>query len=79
MPLTQKRSRTPGARSRPALLLHTPTSPARECQVRRRAAEAERLPKRRDLAVAAVQERIGEVTTNPDAEYIVRLNRALFM
>ncbi|MET9563694.1 hypothetical protein [Streptomyces tauricus] len=47
--------------------------------MRRRAAEAERLPKRRDLAVAAVQERIGEVTTNPDAEYIVRLNRALFM
>lgn len=47
--------------------------------MRRRAAEAERLPKRCDLAVATVQERIGEVTTIPDAEYIVRLTRALFM
>ncbi|MEU6028832.1 hypothetical protein ABZ825_17750 [Streptomyces tauricus] len=43
------------------------------------AAEAERLPKRRDLDVAAVQERIEEATTNPDAEYVVRLNRALFI
>ncbi|GAA4789865.1 NADPH-dependent F420 reductase [Streptomyces ziwulingensis] len=43
------------------------------------AAEAERLPRRRDLAVAAVQERVGDATTNPEAKYIVRLNRALFM
>ncbi|MFG2241659.1 NADPH-dependent F420 reductase [Streptomyces sp. NPDC048734] len=43
------------------------------------AAEAERLPKRRDLAVAAIQERVGDATTNPDAEYGVRLNRALFV
>ncbi|MDT0612271.1 NAD(P)-binding domain-containing protein [Streptomyces sp. DSM 40712] len=43
------------------------------------AAEVERLPKRRDLAVAAIQERVGDATTNPDAEYGVRLNRALFM
>ncbi|MGW0792951.1 NADPH-dependent F420 reductase [Streptomyces sp. NPDC002911] len=43
------------------------------------AAEAERLPRRRDLAVAAVQERVGDATTNPDAKYVVRLNRALFM
>ncbi len=43
------------------------------------AAEAERLPRRRDLAVAAIQERVGDATTNPDAEYGVRLNRVLFM
>nr|WP_276204425.1 NAD(P)-binding domain-containing protein [Streptomyces prasinus] len=43
------------------------------------AAEAERLPKRRDLSVAAIQERVGDARTNPDAEYGVRLSRALFM
>ncbi len=43
------------------------------------AAERARLPKRRDLAVAAVAERVGDGTTNPDAEYAVRLNRALYM
>ena len=42
------------------------------------AAEAARLPKRRDLAVAAILERVGDGTTNPDAEYGVRLNRVLF-
>lgn len=42
-------------------------------------AERERLPKRRDLAVAAIMERVGDGTTNPDAEYAVRLSRALFM
>ncbi len=43
------------------------------------AADAARLPKRRDLAVAAIQERIGDATTNPGAEYGVRLSRALYM
>jgi 8-hydroxy-5-deazaflavin:NADPH oxidoreductase len=43
------------------------------------AANAARSPKRRDLAVAAIQERVGNGTTNPDAEYSVRLNRALYM
>jgi predicted dinucleotide-binding enzyme len=43
------------------------------------AADAARLPKRRDLALAVVQERVGDLTTNPDAAYVVRLNRALFM
>lgn len=42
-------------------------------------AERERLPKRRDLSIAAIQERVGDGTTNPDAEYAVRLTRALFM
>jgi predicted dinucleotide-binding enzyme len=42
-------------------------------------ADAARLPKRRDLGFAAVMERIEGVTTNPDADYLVRLNRALFM
>ncbi|MBD2083421.1 NAD(P)-binding domain-containing protein [Coleofasciculus sp. FACHB-SPT36] len=43
------------------------------------AADAARLPKRRDLSVAAIVERVGDSKTNPDAEYGVRLNRALFM
>jgi 8-hydroxy-5-deazaflavin:NADPH oxidoreductase len=42
-------------------------------------AEASRLPKRRDLAVAAIQERVGDSKTNPDADYGVRLNRGLYM
>src|SRR5688572_29500021 len=42
-------------------------------------AEKARLPKRRDLSVAAIMERVGDGTTNPDSEYGVRLGRALFM
>ena len=42
------------------------------------AAERARLPKRRDLSVAATFERVGDGVKNPDAEYAVRLNRALF-
>ncbi len=43
-------------------------------------ADRARLPKRRDLSLAAVMERIeGTGATNPDAEYGVRLNRALYM
>jgi predicted dinucleotide-binding enzyme len=42
-------------------------------------AEKERLPKRRDIAVAAIMERVGDGKTNPDAEYGVRLSRALYM
>jgi predicted dinucleotide-binding enzyme len=43
------------------------------------AADRARLPKRRDLAVAAFQERLGDATTNPDADYAVRLSRVLYM
>ena len=43
------------------------------------AADSARLPKRRDLAVAAFQERMGDSTTNPDADFGVRVSRALFM
>ena len=43
------------------------------------AADAARLPKRRDLAIAALTERLGDSTTNPDAKYLVRLTRALYM
>ena len=44
------------------------------------AAERARLPKRRDLAFAAVMERLeGTTMTNPDADYGVRLSRALYM
>lgn len=42
------------------------------------AADPTRSPKRRDLAVAAIQERFAGGVTNPEAEYVVRLNRALF-
>jgi predicted dinucleotide-binding enzyme len=42
-------------------------------------AERERLPARRDLAVAAVMERMSSPIQNPDAEYSVRLCRALYM
>lgn len=42
------------------------------------AAEKSRLPARRDLAVAAIKERVGDGTTNPDADFLVRLNRALY-
>src|SRR4051794_27342071 len=43
------------------------------------AAEKARLPKRRDISITAMFERMGDATRNPDAEYAVRLSRALFM
>jgi len=43
------------------------------------AAQRERLAKRRDLAVAVMQERLGDPTTNPDADFGVRLTRAINM
>ncbi|MBO1022804.1 NAD(P)-binding domain-containing protein [Methylobacterium sp. SD274] len=42
------------------------------------AAKVDRLPKRRDLAVAVIQERVGDGTTNPDADFAVRLSRAIY-
>lgn len=41
-------------------------------------ADASRSPKRRDLAIAVVMERIGGTPTAPDAEFSTRLNRAIF-
>ena len=43
------------------------------------AAERSRLPKRRDLAMSAIAERVGGRTTTLDIEHTVRLTRALFM
>ena len=43
------------------------------------AAERNRLPKRRDLGVAVMQERLGNGTTNPDEDWGVRLVRAINM
>ena len=43
------------------------------------AAERKRLPARRDLGVAVMQERLGDGTTNPDADWGVRLVRAINM
>ncbi|WP_426030853.1 NADPH-dependent F420 reductase [Caulobacter sp. DWP3-1-3b2] len=43
------------------------------------AAERQRLPARRDLGVAVMQERLGDGTTNPDADWGVRLVRAINM
>lgn len=42
-------------------------------------AEKDRLPKRRDIAVAAITERVGDGKTNPGADYAIRLSRALYM
>lgn len=42
-------------------------------------ADASRSSRRRDLAVAAFHERVGDAKTNPDAEFSLRVNRALFM
>ncbi|MFY0579333.1 NADPH-dependent F420 reductase [Cystobacter fuscus] len=49
-----------------------------ELPAARATAEAARLPKRRDLSVAAIQERMSDSKANPDSEYGVRLTRALF-
>jgi predicted dinucleotide-binding enzyme len=43
------------------------------------AAQRKRLPKRRDLGVAVMQERLGDSTTNPDEEWGVRLVRVINM
>jgi hypothetical protein len=43
------------------------------------AADAARAPRRRDLAVEVIMERMGDATTNPDADFSVRLHRVLFM
>jgi hypothetical protein len=43
------------------------------------AADRKRLPKRRDLAVAVMMERMEGGNWYPAAEYLVPLNRALFM
>lgn len=42
------------------------------------AADAERAPRRRDLAVAVIQERMGDPRTNPDADWGTRLSRVLY-
>jgi len=42
-------------------------------------AERARLPKRRDLGVAVMQERLGDSTSNPDENWGVRLVRAINM
>jgi predicted dinucleotide-binding enzyme len=43
------------------------------------AANRARLPKRRDLGVAVMQERLGDSTTNPDEDWGVRLVRVINM
>lgn len=43
------------------------------------AAERHRLPARRDLGVAVMQERLGDGTTNPDEDWGVRLVRVINM
>jgi predicted dinucleotide-binding enzyme len=43
------------------------------------AADASRSPKRRDLAVAIIMDRLQDPAKNPDAEFLVRLNRLLYM
>jgi len=43
------------------------------------ATDRSRLPKRRELAIEAIAERVGDSTTNPESDYAVRLTRVLFM
>jgi predicted dinucleotide-binding enzyme len=43
------------------------------------ATERARLPARREIAIAAIMERVGDSTTNPDGDFAVRMARALFM
>jgi 8-hydroxy-5-deazaflavin:NADPH oxidoreductase len=43
------------------------------------AAQRDRLPTRRDLGVAVIQERLGDSTTNPEEDWGVRLVRAINM
>ena len=64
---------------------HQPGSPAyctdlteKELEDALGTAVKSRLPARRDIAVEAITERFGGDGTNPDAAYLVRLNRALF-
>ncbi|MDX3697074.1 NAD(P)-binding domain-containing protein [Streptomyces europaeiscabiei] len=76
-PLMRGRSRNHGGSS-PA---HPPTariSPRQELPGALATADAARSPKRRDLGLAVVQERFG-AGVQPDAEYLVRLNRAISM
>ncbi|MCC8473835.1 NADPH-dependent F420 reductase [Xanthomonas sp. NCPPB 2865] len=42
-------------------------------------ADRSRLAKRRDLAVAVMQERLGDSATNPDAGFGARISRAIYM
>jgi predicted dinucleotide-binding enzyme len=64
---------------------HQPGSPAyctdlteKELEDALGTAVKSRLPARRDIAVEAITERLGGDGTNPNAVYLVRLNRALF-
>jgi len=64
---------------------HQPGSPAyctdltvKELRDALSTAVKSRLPARRDIAVEAITERFGGDGANPDAAYLVRLNRALF-
>jgi predicted dinucleotide-binding enzyme len=64
---------------------HQPGSPAyctdlteKELEDALGTAVKSRLPARRDIAVEAITERFGGDGTNPNAVYLVRLNRALF-
>ncbi|KRD06948.1 NADP oxidoreductase [Mycobacterium sp. Root265] len=43
------------------------------------AAEKDRLPKRRDISIAAIAERVGDGMPNLSSDYAVRLARAIFM
>lgn len=43
------------------------------------AADRDRAPKRRDLAVEIIMDKMGDPRTNPDADFGVRLSRLLYM
>jgi hypothetical protein len=76
----QARLQTPGGSSLAHPAIYCTDLTRKEMPGGLAAADASRSPKRRDLSLAAVMERLeGGSATNPDADYLVRVNRALFM
>ena len=66
-------------RQQPGAPVYCTDLPYGEIRAALDAAERDRLPKRRDLGVAVMQERLGDGTTNPDEDWGVRLVRAINM
>lgn len=66
-------------RQQPGAPVYCTDLTATEIEVLIDKAEKERLPARRDLAVAVIMERLSDSKANPDADFGVRLSRALYI
>ncbi len=66
-------------RQQPGAQLYCTDLTLEEIEAALSAAERARLPARRDLGVAVMQERLGDGTTNPDEDWGVRLVRTINM